>query len=173
MKSVSTIFITCIVLLSAGCAAKLAQTPQEFRQMIPHDSYGHQETITVNKPYSRVIDTFWKKSDVCLKKDIVMITKDQTGARMNKQTLSYTPTLVVDNAKAELSVQLDISGGGKIAGKAPEHGMYILNTIATPVGQDKTKLAFYRNSFYGAPRIEASIQDWAAGKNLDCPDLTK
>lgn len=174
MKSASGVFITIIGLLSiAGCAVKQAQTAQEFRQMIPHDSYGHQVTITVNKPYTRVLHNFRKRTDVCLKKDVVMTTKNQYGATMNKQTLAYTPTLVADKARAELSVQLNITGGGMIAGKVPKNGMYILVADIMPAGKSKTKLAVYRNAYYGVARIEASIKDWTTGKTLACPDMTK
>jgi len=165
-------FLLINLLIASGCAVKQAQNAQEFRQMIPHDSYGHQETTLINAPYAQVLKRFKKKTDPCLKTEVVMTSTNQYGQTLNTMYLSYTPILTENGAKSELTVQLNISGGGMIAGKVPDKGMYILVADVTAAGKSKSNLTVYRNSFYGAGRIEASLKDWASGANLECPDMS-
>lgn len=172
MRVVINIFLITSVFLVSGCAIKQAQTEQEFRVMAPQSSYGARETLTVKNSYSRAVSNFKKKTNKCLKVELLMTTRNQYGQTVAEQTLTYTPTLVTNKTKSTLSVQKNVSGDGMIAGKVPEKGMFIVVADIKPAGKGKTRLDIYRNT-YGTDIIVAAIKNWATGKSLACPDWPK
>lgn len=172
MKISTTFSVLAIILMSTGCAMKQAQNVQEFRQMAPANSYGKHEIFTINNSYSRAVNNIKRRADKCLNTAVVLTTTSQTGAKMGKQTLTYTPTLVVGKTRSELSIQKNVSGDGMIMGKVPEKGMYIFLADLSKSGK-KSRLDVYRITYMGTDQMVTSVKNWASGKSLDCPDLTK
>ena len=162
-----------IVLISTGCAAKHAQNNQEFRQMTPSNSYGEHKVFTINNSYSRAVGNFKKRANKCLNTSVVLTTQNRnTGAHMGEQTLTYTPTLKIGKKKTALSIQKNVSGDGMIMGNVPANGMYILLADLSKSGK-KTRLDVYRITYMGTDQMVTTVKNWASGKSLACPDLTK
>lgn len=172
MKISASLSLLTIIFISTGCAVKHAQNSQEFRQMAPANSYGKHETFTINNAYSKAVRNFQKRADKCLNTGVVLTTTSKTGARMGEQTLTYTPTLVVGKTKSELSIQKNVSGDGMIMGKVPDNGMYIFLADLSKSGS-KSQLDVYRITYMGTDQMLNAVKNWASGKNLACPDLTK
>lgn len=104
---------------------------------------------------------------------VVLTTTSQAGARMGEQTLTYTPTLVIGKNRSELSVQKNVSGDGMIMGKAPNKGLYIFLADLSKADNNKSRLDIYQITYMGTDQMVSAVKNWASGKNLSCPDLTK
>ena len=172
MRKFALISIITIVIPSMGCAIKQAQNNEEFRQIAPTISYGEHKTYDINNSYSKAVKNFKKRAEKCFNKEVILTTTSRTGATIGKQTLAYTPTLKVGKARTELSIQKNVSGTGTIMGKIPEKGMYILLADISKSGE-KSKLDIYRLTYMATDEMVNGIKNWATGKSLDCPDLTK
>lgn len=175
MKILLCAVIALSTVLSAGCAAKKVSISgvEAFRQSIPNDPHGHQTSMTIFKPFREVAHVVKSSATPCLDREVSRTARHSSGQAKNELTLKYNPTLVINDASAELSVQLLINGGGLAAGETPEKGMYILLADIIPVSEKQTRVTIYRNENYGAAMIEESIKDWVARKVLKCPDLDR
>ena len=173
MKRAASFSLLTIMFMSTGCAMKQAQNAQEFRQMAPANSYGKHETFNINNSYTRAVSNFKKRAGKCLNTGVVLTTTSKTGARMGQQTLTYTPTLVVGKTRTELSIQKNVSGDGMIMGEVPEKGMFIFVADLSKSGNNKSRLDVYRITYMGTDEMVSAVKNWASGKSLDCPDLTK
>jgi hypothetical protein len=173
MRRATSFFLLTSIFLSTSCAMQQAQNAQEFRQMAPANSYGKHETFIIDNSYSKAVSNFKSRSDECLNTGVVVTTRNQTGARMGEQTLTYTPTLVVGKTKSELSIQQNVSGDGMIMGKVPEKGMFIFLADLSNLDNNKSRLDVYRITYRGTNEMVSAVKNWASGNSLDCPDLTK
>lgn len=174
MKTTTIFSLLTIMLLSTGCATKQAQNAQEFRKMAPANSYGKHEAFNINNSYSRAVRNFKRRAYKCLNKKVVLTTRDRnTGARMGEQTLTYTATLKVGKTRTELSIQQNVSGDGMIMGKVPRKGMFIFLADLRKSGKNKSRLDVYRITYRGTNGMVSAVKNWASGKSLACPDLTK
>lgn len=90
----------------------------------------------------------------------------------HKVVISYKPTVMLSENKAELHVQKHVHGAVSIGGKEPDGGHYFLVVDAIPLGKKKTKVDFYYGTI-GNGLILQAVKGWATGENPGCPDLTK
>lgn len=173
MRAVAGLSLIFVFLISAGCSMKQPQSAQEFRQMLPGSMFGKQETVNINRAYSKVIDTFRKRAGKCLNVEVQRDVVNQYGQVVNTTKITYTPTLNVGKARAELYLQQLPEGSATfVVGEMPEKGFYLFVADAISAGKNKTRLDLYYSSF-GADTLTRAVKNWATGENMGCPDLTQ
>ncbi len=173
MRVVVGLGLLFVLLASGGCSMKQPQSAQEFRQMLPGSMFGKQETVTVDRSYSKVIDTFRKRAGKCLNVVVQRDVVNRYGQVVNTTNITYTPTLNVGKSRAELYLQQLPEGSATfVVGEMPEKGFYFFVADAIHAGKNKTRLDLYYSS-YGADTLSRAVKNWAKGDNLGCPDLTQ
>jgi hypothetical protein len=153
----------------AGCAQN-PQNAEEFRQYIPRATFGAKQTYEVERPWQEVAKTFQARAPECL--NVSVRTVESGGGSYSNVLATYKPTVVVGASRAELHLQRKLKGNVIVPGKEPEGGNYMLVADATPVGRGRTRIDVYAPSL-GADTLVKTINGWASGKNLGCPDMTK
>lgn len=167
--SVFIVMLSGISLLS-GCAGKMPQTANEFRQMAPGATFGGKETFEVNRSVGNVAGTFKKMANKCLSKRVQMV---ESGYMYHHVVVTkYTPTVKVSKNRAELYLQYEHEQGVMKVYEMPKNGYFLMVMDATGTGKNKTRIDFYRPSV-GHQNIIEALKGWATGKNVGCPDLTK
>lgn len=160
-----------IVLLIAGCAGKMPQNADEFRQALAKGAFLTKvETYEVDRSTADIGKTFEKYAPKCLDKRIETISQSRTSYQ--HIITKYTPTVIVSKNRTELHLQEKHEQGVMAIYEEPEAGHYFLVVDATPIGKNKSRIDFYRPSM-GFKNMMTAIRNWTEGKNLGCPDLTK
>ena len=167
MKTVP--ILLAVLFLLAGCAQN-PQNAEEFRQYIPGATFGAKHTYEVDRPWQEVAKTFQARAPECL--NVSVRTIESGGGSYSNVLSTYRPTVVVGASRAELHVQRKLKGNVIVPGKVPEDGNYMLVADATPVDRTHTRIDVYAPKF-GADTLIKTINGWATGKNLGCPDMTK
>jgi hypothetical protein len=171
MKNSVLLALSILVLLTAGCGAP--QTAEEFRKMIaPEPPMAKVVNLEVDRPFSEVTASFKKMAPQCLDKRIKTTSTraNRYGGQTSVVVSDYTPTVVSNDNKTEVHVQMKYVSGVKSIGKEPEKGNYLLVADAEPAGKDKTKVTIYSVSVY--KKLIAAVENWSKGDHL-CPDLTR
>src|SRR5690242_5963870 len=165
----TTILLAAALSLLAGCAAN-PQNAEEFRQYIPGATFGTKQSYDVDRPWQEVARTFQSRAPECLN---VSVRTVESGYGSYSNVLStYKPTVVVGASRAELHLQRKMKGNVIVPGKEPEGGNYMLVADATPIDRGHTHIDVYAPRL-GADTLIKTINGWATGKNLGCPDMTK
>ena len=170
MKNLTFVLILLIAVGLGGCIGKMPQTADEFREVAPGAFMAEKATFEVDRPLAEVGKTFKKYAPKCL--DVRLETTSKTNTSSQYIVTKYTPTVAVTAERAEIHVQEKHEKGVMAVYEEPEAGHYLMVVDATSLGKNKTQIEFYRPSMGFKPMVKA-IENWAHGKNLGCPDLTK
>lgn len=154
----------------SGCAGKMPQTAEEFRQVVPGAMFGKIDTFEVNRPFKEVAATFQQMAPKCLN---MRIESRSYGNKSAQYVVSrYTATVVVATGKAELHLQERHEKGVIAVYKEPENGHYMMVVDAIPIDAKRTKIVTYHFSV-GKEALRTAVAGWAKGTDSGCPDLTK
>jgi hypothetical protein len=165
-----TVSMVAAAILLIGCVTQHPQTAEEFRKAVPGARFAKTETFEVNRDFRDVAKTFQKRAPECL--NVTVRTTSRTSSSYQVIVTDYKPTVVVNAQRAELHVQQHHKQGVMKVTQEPEGGYYLLVADAYPVGKKKTRVQWYGPSIGFEPLIQA-VKNWASGKNLGCPDMTK
>lgn len=165
-------FSVIFIITLSGCAMHHPQNAEEFRAGVLESSWTEVDSFEVKRPYKQVVSTFDKYTEKCLSKAIETTSCSNYGCNSYVQT--YTPTLIANNAKMEMHIQLNMSNMVNISttSEIPENGIYVLVTDAYPVNKNTTKVDMYQGKM-GYATLKKAVKGWATGKVKGCPDLTK
>lgn len=160
-----------LLLNLSGCAGTggLPKTAEDFRLSVPGSSLAVKESFEVSRTFDEVAFTFEQKALTCL--DVTIKTVSQADGNNQVIASNWNPTLIVTDKKAELHVQRIFEGAEK-AGNEPKNGHYVMVVDITPASIWKTRIEIYR-SIQGVDFITRAVKNWAAGKDIGCPDMTK
>ncbi len=161
-----------IAILSAaflpGCMTH-PMSAQEFREAVPGSFSAKVETYEVDRPFREVASTFEKMAPQCLR--VAIETTSRSAQSYQKYTTTYTPTVVKSPERVELHVQQHVDNTIKVS-EEPDGGYFLLVADAYPLGRSKTRVEVFRPSM-GYGLLAKTIEGWASGNNLGCPDMTK
>lgn len=157
----------------SGCV-KPPATAEGFRQLANSGSrWVEVEKFVVNRPYHAVARTFQSRSDSCLR---VQVTSTTSGGYRSHGTTfkrDYRPTVKVGKRRTEFYVQIHIEGTNLVrVYDEAKGGDYVMIADAYPAGRNKTRIELHRASI-GHDVLSKAVRNWATGRNLGCPDLTK
>jgi hypothetical protein len=153
----------------AGCGG-MPQNADEFRQRVPGAFLMGVQSFEVNRPVREVGRTFQARAPQCL--SVKVRTVSQTATSYQVIVAAYKPTVMANEAKAELHVQRKYEAGVITPGKEPEGGHYVLVADATPIDRNRSKIDIYGPT-KGADAMIKAITAWANGTSTGCPDMTK
>ena len=198
---VSWVFPAIVVMavLLPGCV-KLPQNAAEFRAAVPGSRTAEVESFEVARPWREVADTIQKKAPQCLAVSVGPATEevepeeapsildllfgdpDEEEAEPDTTkpweapldsgpVVTYKPTVIVTEQRAELHVQMTAVRTGSPAG-----GAYFLVADFVATGAATTRVDLYRGkrlfSSDDGNAIVVSVKGWANGSNLACPEFT-
>lgn len=158
------------VALLAGCAGKMPQTAEEFRQMAPGAFMVKVETIDVRRSPREIGETFRRRAPDCL--NVTIRTTSQTTGSYQVIDTQYRATVVAGGDKAELHLQQKHLKGVVNVYKEPADGHYLFVVDALPTGARASKLQIIGPS-RGYDVVVRAIKAWAEGSSTACPDMTK
>lgn len=157
-------------LAAAGCAGKMPQTADEFRQMAPGAFMVQVQTFEVKRPVREVGETFRRRAPECLNVTI-RTTSSAPGSYQVIET-AYKATVIAGASKAELHLQQKHLKGVVAVYQEPEDGHYLFVVDAVPAGGRATKLQIIGPS-RGYDVVVRAFKAWADGSSTGCPDMTK
>ena len=158
------------VVFMVGCVTQHPQTAEEFRKAVPGAAFAKTETFEVNRDFRDVAKTFQKRAPACL--NVTVRVTSRTSTSYQVIVTDYKPTVIVNAQRAELHLQQHHAQGVMNVTQEPPGGYYLLVADAFPAGKKKTRVQWYGPSVGFEPLIQA-VKNWASGKNLGCPDMTK
>ena len=156
--------------LVAGCAGKMPQTADEFRQMAPGAFMVQVQSFEVARSLREVGETFRRRAPGCL--DVTIRTTSSAPGSYQVVDTAYKPTVIARGDKVELHIQQKHLKGVMTVYKEPEDGHYLFVVDAVSVGRRATKVQIIGPS-RGYDVIVRAIKAWADGSSTGCPDLTK
>lgn len=160
---------TAAVLL-AGCAGKMPQTAEEFRQMAPGAFMVQVQTFDVKRSPREVGETFRRRAPECLNTTIRM-TESGPGHHMVVDT-AYKATVIAGGDKAELHLQQKHLRGVVKVYDEPADGRYLFVVDVLPTGARASRVQIIGPS-KGYDVVVRAIKAWADGSSTACPDMTK
>jgi hypothetical protein len=173
MKKLFTCWIasTTLAVVLSGCGT-MPQTADEFREAVPGALTGKVETFDVDRPFSAVAETFEEKGPECLNKTVstTSTTPGQYGPVVSTYTVTYKPTVLVTENKAELHLQQHTDNTVKVH-KEPDGGYFLLVADAYPIGDNKTRVDLYCPAI-GHDSLIKAVKAWGTGESVGCPDFT-
>jgi hypothetical protein len=167
---VSAVLMVATAVLLIGCVTQHPQTAEEFRKAVPGARFATIETFEVNRDFRDVARTFQKRAPECLNGTVRVVSK--TPGSYQVIVTEYKSTVIVKAQRAELHLQQHHAKGVMTVTKEPPGGYYLLVADAYPAGKKKTRIQWFGPSVGFEPLIQA-VKNWARGKNLGCPDMTK
>lgn len=156
--------------LAAGCAGRMPQTADEFRQVAPGAFMVGVQSFDVRRPLREVGETFRRRAPECL--NVTTRTTSRTRTSYQVIDTAYKPTVVVGRDKVELHIQQKHLKGVVNVYQEPPEGRYLFVVDAVPAGARATKVQIIGPS-RGYDVIIRAIKAWADGSSTGCPDLTK
>jgi hypothetical protein len=147
-----------VVALAAGCAGKMPQTADEFRQMAPGAFMVQVQNFEVKRSPREIGETFRRRAPECLNVTI-RTTSSAPGSYQVIET-AYKATVIAGGDKAELHLQ-------------QKHLKGVVST------QARGRPLPLRGRCVPAARwshcdvVVRAIKAWADGSSTGCPDLTK
>jgi hypothetical protein len=156
--------------LVAGCATKMPQTADEFRQMAPGAFMVQMQSFEVKRSVRDVGESFRRRAPECL--SVTIRTTSSAPGSYQVIDTRYKPTVVVGGDRAELHLQQKHLRGVLHVYKEPEEGRYLFVVDAVPAGTRATKVQIIGPS-RGYDVVVRAIKAWADGSSQGCPDLTK
>lgn len=162
--------VTCTALLASGCATKMPQTAEEFRQMAPGAFMVQVQTFEVKRSVRDVGESFRRRAPQCL--SVTIRTTSSSPGSYQVIEARYKPTVVASANRAELHLQQKHLKGVLTVHKEPEDGHYLFVVDATPAGRAAAKVQIIGPS-RGYDVVVRAIKAWADGSSQGCPDMTK
>lgn len=159
-----------LAVLVAGCAGKMPQTAEEFRQMAPGAFMVQVQSFEVRRSVREVGDTFRRRAPECL--NVTIRTTSRAPGSYQVIDTAYKPTVVAGTDRAELHIQQKHLKGVVGVYKEPADGHYLFVVDAVPAGRRAAKVQIIGPS-KGYDVIVRAIKAWADGSSTGCPDLTK
>ena len=158
------------LLAAAGCATRMPQTAEEFRQAAPGAFTAKTEELTVQRRFRDVAAALQKNGPECLKGTL---TRSHRAASSPHLVTAYKPTVLVSAERAELHLQEDhLSAGVLKVHEQPNGGYYVMVVDAYPLPDNRTRVQIFRPAM-GYDVVVRAIKGWATGEVSGCPDLTK
>lgn len=152
----------------------ISQNPDEFRSDVTQSQHAQNkhESYEVNRPFSAISKTLKKKSEECLHYSFDRTFSYRMGMTTgaNISHITYVPTFKTSGDKAELHVQMDITGDATVLGNPPKGGMYVMIADLARKSENTTQIELYYSS-YKAAILPTTIKNWIDGKTEGCPDL--
>jgi hypothetical protein len=162
--------VTITALLAAGCATKMPQTADEFRQMAPGAFMVQVQAFEVKRSVREVGAAFRRRAPECL--SVTLRTTSSAPGSYQVIETRYKPTVVAGADRAELHLQQKHLRGVLAVHKEPEDGRYLFVVDATPAGRGAAKVQIIGPS-RGYDVVVRAIKAWADGSSQGCPDMTK
>ena len=159
-----------VAALVAGCAGKMPQTAEQFRQMAPGAFMVQVQSFEVKRSPREIGETFRRRAPECLNMTI-RTTSSAPGSYQVIDT-AYKATVIAGSDKAELHLQQKHLKGVVAVYKEPEQGHYLFVVDATPAGARATKVQIIGPS-RGYDVVVRAFKAWADGSSTACPDMTK
>ena len=159
-----------VAVLAAGCAGKMPQTAEEFRQMAPGAFMVQVQSFEVKRSPREIGETFRRRAPECLSVTI-RTTSSAPGSYQVIET-RYTPTVIAGSDKSELHLQQKHLKGVINVYEEPADGHYLFVVDAVPAGALASKVQIIGPS-RGYDVVVRAIKAWADGSSTGCPDLTK
>ena len=156
--------------LAAGCAGKMPQTADEFRQMAPGAFMVQVQKFEVKRSVRAVGDTFRRRAPECL--NVTIRTTSSAPSSYQVIDTAYKATVVAGSDKAELHLQQKHLRGVVKVYEEPADGHYLFVVDAVPAGTGAAQVQIIGPS-KGYDVIVRAIKAWADGSSTACPDLTK
>lgn len=156
--------------LAAGCAGKMPQTADEFRQMAPGAFMVQVQDFEVNRTVREIGETFRRRAPACLNMTI-RTTSSAPGSYQVIET-AYKATVVANAGKAELHLQQKHLKGVIAVYEEPADGHYLFVVDAVPAGSRGAKVQIIGPS-RGYDVVVRAFKAWADGSSTACPDMTK
>ena len=169
-------FAACGALMTVmltGCMTDSASAPQtadEFRKTASSAVMGQVISFEAARSVRDIGKTFQAKAPECLDTGVRM--SDRSPRMSYTVNVSYKPTVVVGDKKAELHVQRKFSGAVYNPYAEPEGGSYFLVAEVTALGPGRSKIDI-TGTKVGADELIRAVTGWATGQDLGCPDMTK
>ena len=159
-----------IAALAAGCAGKMPQTADEFRQMAPGAFMVQVQSFEVKRSPREIGETFRRRAPECL--NVTVRTTSQTATSYQVVDTAYKATVIAGSDKAELHLQQKHLKGVVAVYEEPADGHYLFVVDAVPAGARAAKVQIIGPS-RGYDVVVRAIRAWADGSSTGCPDLTK
>ena len=167
------ILVFALVAIVSGCV-RPPKTAEGFRQLAASGGmWAKVENFEVDRPYRAVAETFQRRSEACLRVQVVSTSSGGYQSHPTTFKRDYKPTVKLNQRRAEFYVQIHIEGTNliKVYSEA-DGGDYVMVADAYPVGRNRTRIELHQVTV-GHDVLMKSVRDWATGKSLACPDLTK
>lgn len=156
--------------LAAGCAGKMPQTAEEFRQMAPGGFMVQVQSFEVKRSPREIGETFRRRAPACL--NVTIRTTSSAPGSYQVIDTAYKATVVAGGDKAELHLQQKHLKGVVNVYEEPKDGHYLFVVDAMPAGPRAAKLQIIGPS-RGYDVVVRAIRAWADGSGTACPDMTK
>lgn len=159
-------------ILLAGCGAPPKNTA-EFRNMGKEGKmFVSNETLTVKRPYSQVVETFRQRAPACL--NLTINSGRRQGGGVFTETRVWKANVSANSKQMECVLQSKITGGNtyEVYDYPNSDGHYFFLVDAYPVDSGTTRIVITT-----APGLSDSlplaVKNWAKGDNMGCPDFTQ
>jgi hypothetical protein len=159
--------VCCVVMCLVGCGT-MPQTADEFRTAISGASLGRIEKLEVNRSVREVALTFQQKAPECFNVSVRTVSHSLT--RPHNSLIEYRATVLPGVTRAELHLQQLHKINTIYPSKPPEGGAYLVVVDAVALAGNRTQLQIFGPSI-GMRDVYRTIKDWAAGKDVACPDM--
>jgi hypothetical protein len=159
-----------VAILAGGCAGKMPQTADEFRQMAPGAFMVQVQSFEVKRSPREIGETFRRRAPECL--NVTVRTTSQTATSYQVIDTAYKATVIAGSDKAELHLQQKHLKGVVAVYEEPADGHYLFVVDAVPAGARAAKVQIIGPS-RGYDVVVRAIRAWADGSSTGCPDLTK
>ena len=159
-----------VAVLAAGCAGKMPQSADEFRQMAPGAFMVQVQSFEVKRSPREIGETFRRRAPECL--NVTIRTTSSAPGSYQVIDTAYKATVIVGSDKAELHLQQKHLKGVVNVYDEPKDGHYLFVVDAVPAGARAAKLQIIGPS-RGYDVVVRAIKAWADGSSTGCPDLTK
>jgi hypothetical protein len=156
--------------LAAGCAGKMPQTADEFRQMAPGAFMVQVQSFEVKRSPRDIGESFRRRAPECL--NVTIRTTSSSPGSYQVIDTAYKATVIAGSDKAELHLQQKHLKGVVNVYEEPKDGHYLFVVDATPAGARAAKVQIIGPS-RGYDVVVRAIKAWADGSGTACPDLTK
>ena len=167
------ILVFALAAIVSGCV-KPPKTAEGFRQLAASGGmWAKVESFEVDWPYRTVAETFKRRSEACLRVQVVSTSSGGYQSHPTTFQRDYMPTVRLSERRAEFYIQIHIEGTNLVkVYEEAEGGDYVMVADAYPVGPNKTRIELHQVTV-GHEVLMKSVRDWASGKSKACPDLTK
>lgn len=177
MRILRVCTFACMAAALTGCVTP-PKSPDELRSAVNGGMVmgSRSEVVTVNRPYTQVVDHMKKQWTSCLAQTITMSSPNGYG-QYNYDKYQFVPTVSVKGKHAELLLQQKRLGRQAVmtGGKLPDDGFYTVIFDIDAVSANTTRINMQELPMTGISfeGVMKAGKAWAEGSNAACPDLSK